>query len=303
MNPHLTWNLAADVRQLVEYRFMVNALLAASVVAVMAAVVGWFMVLRRETFAGHTLSMMSFPGAAAAALAGLPLAAGYFAFCAAGALVIAGAAGVGGRRAPAQESAVIGTVGAAALALGFLGLSVYGGVLESLESLLFGSILGVTRGQLLTLAIVAVCVLSLLALAGRPLLFASIDEPLARARRVPVGSLSVAFLLVLGLAVAATAQITGVLLVFALLVAPAGIARELTPRIGAGLALSVLLGLVIAWVGLGLSYFTNYSPGFYVSTIALVLYAGARLLRGRLAVGPRRDAPEGPGALAPAGGR
>ena len=290
MNPHLTWNLAGDVRRLVEYRFMVNALLAASAVAVMAAVVGWFMVLRRETFAGHTLSMMSFPGAAAAALVGLPLAVGYFAFCTAGALVIAGASGVGGRRVPAQESAIVGTVGAVALALGFLGLSVYGGVLESLESLLFGSILGVTRGQVLTLAIVAVCVLALLAAAGRPLLFASVDEPLARARSVPVGSLSVAFLLMLGLAVAATAQITGVLLVFALLVAPAGIARELTPRIGAGLALSVLLGLVIAWVGLGLSYFTNYSPGFYVSAIAVVLYVGARLTRGRLAARSRRGA-------------
>jgi zinc/manganese transport system permease protein len=303
MNPHLTWNLVADVRQLVEYRFMVNALAAASVVAVMAAVVGWFMVLRRETFAGHTLSMMSFPGAAAAALAGLPLAAGYFAFCTAGALVIAGASGVSGRRAPAQESAVIGTVGAVSLALGFLLLSVYGGVLESLESLLFGSILGVTRGQVLTLAIVAVCVLSLLALAGRPLLFASIDEPLARARRVPVGPLSIAFLLVLGLAVAATAQITGVLLVFALLVAPAGIARELTPRIGAGLALSVLLGLVIAWVGLGLSYFTNYSPGFYVSTIAVVLYAAARLARGLSTARARRGGAGAREALGAAVGR
>jgi zinc/manganese transport system permease protein len=302
MNPHLTWDLAADVRQLVEYRFMVNALLAASVVAVMAAVVGWFMVLRRETFAGHTLSMMSFPGAAAAALVGLPLAAGYFAFCTAGALVIAGAAGVGGRRAPAQESAVIGTVGAVALAVGFLGLSVYGGVLESLESLLFGSILGVTRAQVLTLAIVAACVLALLAAAGRPLLFASVDEPLARARRVPVGSLSVAFLLMLGLAVAATVQITGALLVFALLVAPAGIARELTPRIGAGLALSVLLGLVIAWVGLGLSYFTNYSPGFYVSAIAVVLYASARLTRGLSTARARRGAPGAREALGGAAG-
>jgi zinc/manganese transport system permease protein len=303
MNPHLTWNLAVDVRQLVEYRFMVNALLAASVVATMAAVVGWFMVLRRETFAGHTLSMMSFPGAAAAALMGLPLAAGYFAFCTAGALVIAGASGVGGRRAPAQESAVIGTVGALALGLGFLLLSVYGGVLESLESLLFGSILGVTRGQVLTLAIVAVCVLSLLALAGRPLVFASIDEPLARARRVPVGGLSVAFLLTLGLAVAATAQITGVLLVFALLVAPAGIARELTPRISAGLALSVGLGLAIAWVGLGLSYFTNYSPGFYVSTIAVVLYAAARLTRGLSTARARRGGAGAREALGAAVGR
>jgi ABC-type Mn2+/Zn2+ transport system permease subunit len=76
----------------------------------------------------------------------------------------------------------------------------------------------------------------------------------------------------------------------------------LTPRIGAGLALSVGLGLVIAWAGLGLSYFTNYSPGFYVSTIAIVLYAGARLMRGRLAARSRRGGPDTPGAFAAAAG-
>jgi zinc/manganese transport system permease protein len=279
MNPRLTLDLPSDVHQLLAYPFMVNALEAASVVAVMAAVVGWFMVLRGETFAGHTLSMMSFPGAAAAALAGLPLAVGYFAFCGVGAVIIAGAAEISGPASHSQRSAIIGTVGAAALAVGYLLLSLYGGVLESLESLLFGSILGVTRGQVLTLTLVAGCVLAFLALAGRPLFFASVDGPLARASRVPVRSLAVAFLLVLGLAVAATVQITGVLLVFALLVAPAGIARELTPRIGLSLALSVLLGLLIAWVGLGLSYYTNYSPGFFSTTLAIVMFALARAAR------------------------
>lgn len=279
MNPHLTFDLPSDVHQLLAYPFMVNALEAASVVAVMAAVVGWFMVLRGETFAGHTLSMMSFPGAAAAALAGLPLAVGYFAFCGVGAVIIAGAAEVAGPARQSQRSAVIGAVGAGALAVGYLLLSLYGGVLESLESLLFGSILGVTRGQVLTLTLVAGCVLAFLAVAGRPLFFASVDGPLARASRVPVRSLAVAFLLVLGLAVAATVQITGVLLVFALLVAPAGIARELTPRIGLGLALSVLLGLLIAWLGLGLSYYTNYSPGFFSTTLAIILFALARAAR------------------------
>jgi zinc/manganese transport system permease protein len=279
MNPHLTFDLFSDVRQLLEFGFMVNALEAASIVAVMAAVVGWFMVLRGETFAGHTLSMMSFPGAAAAALVGLPLAAGYFAFCGVGAVIIAGSAGAGGSVNQAQRSAVIGTVGAAALAVGYLLLSVYGGVLESLESLLFGSILGVTRGQVLMLGVVAVGVLAFLAVAGRPLFFASVDGPLARASRVPVRALAVAFLLVLGLAVAATVQITGVLLVFALLVAPAGIARELTPRIGVGLGLSVLIGLLIAWVGLGLSYFTDYSPGFFSTTLAMALFILARAAR------------------------
>jgi zinc/manganese transport system permease protein len=96
---------------------------------------------------------------------------------------------------------------------------------------------------------------------------------------VPVRALTTAFLVVLGLAVAETAQITGILLVFALLVAPAAIARELTPRIGLGLALSVVLGLAIAWLGLALSYFTNYSAGFFTTSAAVVLFAGARAAR------------------------
>jgi zinc/manganese transport system permease protein len=279
MNPQLSPNLVSDLHQLLVYPFMVHALQAGSIVALMAAVVGWFMVLRRESFVGHTLSIMSFPGASAAALAGLPLAAGYFAFCGASALVIAGGSRTRARRDPAQESAVIGTVQALALALGFLFLSLDHGVLEGLETLLFGSILGVTSGQVLTLLLLAVGVLAFFALAGRPLLFASIDEDVARARGIPVRRLSVAFLLVLGLAVAATAQITGPLLVFALLVAPAATARELTPRVGLGLVLSVAIALLIVWLGLGLSYFTEDSSGFFVSSIALALYAGARGLR------------------------
>jgi zinc/manganese transport system permease protein len=283
MNPRLSLDLVSDVHQLLAYPFMVNALQAAGIVAVTAAVVGWFMVVRGEAFAGHTLSMMSFPGAAAAALAGAPLAWGYFAFCGGGALLIAGASRGGGRsgrgdrgRGPGRQAAVVGMVGAGSLAVGWLLLSLSGGVFESLDTLLFGSILGVTRGQVLTLGIVGLCALAFLCAAGRPLLFASVDRPLASANRVPVRALSVAFLFVLGFAVAATAQITGVLLVFALLLGPAAVARELTPRIGLGLGLSVVLGLVIAWVGLGLSYFTDWPPGFFVTSIALALFVLAR---------------------------
>ncbi len=279
MNPHLTLNLGSDVHQLLAYQFMANALQAAGIVAVTAAVVGWFMVMRRETFAGHTLSVMSFPGAAAAALAGVPLAWGYFAFCGAGALIVAGSSRRRPRRGHGQQAAVVGVVGAGALAVGYLLLSLYGGVLESLESLLFGSILGVTRSQVLTLGIVGACALAFLGVVGRPLFFSSVDGSLASASRVPVRSLSVAFLFVLGLVVAATAQITGVLLVFTLLLGPAAIARELTPRIGLGLALSVVLGLATAWVGLGLSYFTNYPSGFFMTSIAMALFAGARVAR------------------------
>jgi zinc/manganese transport system permease protein len=278
MNPHLSPDLLSDVDQLLAYPFMVNALQAGTIVAVMAAPVGWLMVLRRQSFAGHTLSVMSFPGAAAAALLGVPLALGYYAFCVVGALAIAGASGVRARRSRARESAAIGTVQALALALGFLFLSLYEGVLEGLDTLLFGSFLGVSRGQVLTLLITAVAVLAVLVAIGRPLLFASVDETVARAAGVPVGALSVLFLVVLGLAVAATAQITGALLVFALLTAPAAAAQRLTSRVGLGLALSVLIALAVTWVGLGLSYFTNRPVGFFITTVALVVFvlAGAR---------------------------
>ncbi|MGI8428168.1 MAG: metal ABC transporter permease [Solirubrobacteraceae bacterium] len=277
--PHLSLNPLTDLRQLTTFPFMVNALQAGTIVAVMAAVTGWFMVLRRQSFAGHALATMSFPGASAAALAGLPITSGYFVFSTLGALIIAAASRTGGRRGFAQESAVIGAVQAFGFAAGFLFLSLYHGVLESLETLLFGSFLGITRGQVLTLLVIAAAALTFFGFAGRPLLFASVDEDVARAQGVPVRGLAIAFLLMLGLAVAATAQITGVLLVFALLVAPAAAAQQLTTRVGLGMALSVAIALAVTWVGLGLAYFTNDPVGFFITTLAFALYVLARALR------------------------
>jgi zinc/manganese transport system permease protein len=268
----------SDLQQLTAYPFMVNALEAGTIVAIMAGIAGWFKVLRRETFAGHTLSVMSFPGATAALLIGVPAAAGYFVFSGAAAVMI-GLASAGAGRHRGAESAVTGTVQAFGLACGFVFLTLYQGVLAGYENLLFGSFLGITRGQVLTLAIVAVLTLAFFALAGRPLLFASVDEPVARSSGVPVRRVSAAFLVVLGLAVAATAQITGVLLVFALLVAPPATAQLITPQIGASLGLSVLLGVVITWIGLALAYFYNYPVGFYITTVAFAVYVIARIAR------------------------
>jgi zinc/manganese transport system permease protein len=283
--PRLSLNPITDFNQLTAFPFMVNALEAGTIVAVMAGVVGWFMVLRRETFIGHTLATMSFPGASGAALVGLPVAAGYFVFAGVGALVIAAASHRDGRPDETQRSAVIGTVQAAGLAAGFVFLSLYSGILESLESLLFGSFLGITQGQVLTLLAVAAGALAFFPVAGRRLLFASVDADVARAGGVSPRGLATVFLVILGLAVAATAQITGVLLVFALLVAPAATAQQLTGRFGAGLALSVALAVIVTWVGLGLAYFTVYPVGFLVTSSAFALYAGAR---GARAVRERR---------------
>jgi zinc/manganese transport system permease protein len=269
----------SDLNQLTEYPFMVNALEAGTIVAIMAGVVGWFMVVRRETFAGHTLSVMAFPGAAGALLVGLSAPIGYFAFAGLAALAIGATSGTSSSRDRAQESATTGTVQAFGLACGFLFLSLYQGVLANYESLLFGTFLGITRGQVLALALVAAAALGLLALAGRPLLFASLDEGVAKARGVPTRMLGIGFLLLLGLAVAETAQITGALLVFALLVAPPATARLITPRIGASLLLSVVLGVATTWVGLALAYFYDYPAGFYITTVAFVLYVLARIGR------------------------
>jgi zinc/manganese transport system permease protein len=274
--PHLGWNPLSDIGELVEYHFMINALLAGGVVAVMAGAAGWMMVLRRETFAGHTLSLMAFPGATAAALIGVPAALGYFAFCGAGAVAI-GRLSVSGSRSWSEQSAGIGAVQVAALAAGFLFVSLYGGVLGDLENRLFGTFLGVSDAELLTLVAVAGAVLLVLAALGRPLLFASVDPEVAGARGVPVARVSSAFLLLLGMTVAATSQVTGVLLVLALLVGPAASAQAITARPGASLALTLVLGLLVAWLGLGLSYFSVYPAGFFIATISFVVYLLARL--------------------------
>lgn len=274
----LSWNLVTDVRELLTYPFMVNALEAGTAVAVMAGAIGWFMVLRRQTFAGHTLAVIAFPGAAGASLAGLPLAAGYFGACVAGALALAGVS-ADRSGSHSRESAATGTVQAFALGLGFLFVGLYHGLLNGLDALLFGTFLGITGTQAQTLMGVAAGALLLLAVAGRPLLFASVDGDVARAAGVPVRALSLGFLLLLGLAVAATSQITGALLVFALLVAPAATAQQLTARPLRGLVLSVAIGLVVTWLGLALAYFSIYPAGFFITSLAFAAYVSARVVR------------------------
>jgi zinc/manganese transport system permease protein len=118
-----------------------------------------------------------------------------------------------------------------------------------------------------------------LAVIGRPLLFASIDPDVAAANRVPVRALSVAFLVLLGLAAAEASQITGTLLVFALLVMPAATAQVLTARPAASLALTVLIGLGITWTGLAVAYYSPYPIGFFVTTFGFAAYVLAQAAR------------------------
>ena len=278
MNPQLTWNLISDVQQMWAYPFMVTALRAGTVVAVVAGVVGWMMVLRRESFAGHTLAVVGFPGAAAAAWFGVATGYGYFAACvgAAAAIALLPAPTRGGGLAGfSEESAVIGTIQALALATGLLFVSLYHGFLSGLTNLLFGAIAGVSARQLDVLTIVGLGCLIIMVAIGRPLLWASIDPETASVNGVPTRLVAGLFLLVLGVAAAGASQITGSLLVFALLVAPAAAAFRLTAHPGAGIAISVLIALAVTWAGIGLAFYSPYPIGFWVSSLAFGIYLAA----------------------------
>lgn len=270
MNPQLSWNLVSDIRQVLQFPFMVNAFRAGTIVAVLSGLVGWFMVLRKQSFAGHTLAVVGFPGAAGAVLVGASATYGLFVFAIVAALLIAAVpAGLG------EQSAVTGTVQAFAMACGFLFLSLHGGFLASVNALLFGSFLGITTQQVLVLLLAAAVALAVLAGLARPLLFASVDPGVAGARGVPVRALSLGFLVLLGVAAAEASQITGTLLVFALLVVPAAAAQRLTPSPLRSVVLTVLLGVAISWLALFLAYFIDYPVGFFLTAIAFVVYLAA----------------------------
>jgi len=284
VTPGFSWNLLADIQDMWSYPSMVSAFRAGTVVAVLAAAVGWFMVLRRQSFAGHTLALVGFPGAAGAVWLGLGAVTGYFVFCIGAALVIA-ALPAGTRQGYGEESAAIGTVQTFALASGMLFVALYKGFLNGTNALLFGSFLGITQRQVSVLAVFAVLALAVLAVIGRPLLFASVDADVARANGVRTRLLGTVFLVLLGAAAAEVGQITGVLLVFALLVLPPATAQLLTARPGRSLALSVGLALVVVWVALFVAWYSPYPIGFWLTTIAFGLYAltqGARYLRARV---------------------
>jgi len=294
-DPPWSWNLVADLHEMLSYPFMVNAFRAGTIVAIVAGVVGWFMVLRKQTFAGHTLAVSAFPGATAATLLGVSATAGYFSFALAAAIVIAFASrpSRGHRGGINEESAVVGTVQAFVLACGFLFARLYPGFLNSVNAPLFGSSFAITNTQVVTLGLVAVAVLAVLATIGRPLLFSSIDPDVAAARGVGVRAQGFVFLVILGAAAAEASQIAGALLVFSLLVMPAATAQRLTARPATSVTLAIVFGLLATWGGLFLAYYQPYPLGFCISSFSF----GGFLLA-HLFTAPRRRRPERPMAAA-----
>jgi zinc/manganese transport system permease protein len=270
--------------ELFQHEFVQNAFLAGTIVALVTAVIGYFVVLRAQAFAAHGLSHMSFAGATGAVLCGISALVGMLT------LTLLAALGMGalGERVRGRD-VEIGMVLSFALGLGVLFLSLDTQYASATVSVLFGSILSVTRRDVLITLGCGMATLLLLALLFRPLLFASIDPEMAQARGVPVRLLSIVFLLLLAITVAEAVQVVGVLLVFALLIAPAASAECLMRQPFLAIALAMVLGLLFTWGGLALAFASHFPVSFYIATLAsLTYFASARFSR---FLAPRRDKP------------
>jgi zinc/manganese transport system permease protein len=249
------------------YDFMQNAFAAAGIVAVLCGLVGFFLVLRSQTFAGHALSHVGFAGATGAVLIGVsPLW---------GLLVMTMVAGIGmgllGERLQ-QRDVAIGMVLAMSLGLGLLFLNFYTAYATQVTTLLFGNVLAIDRATIWSLLSLTILAIAALVVMARPLLFASLQPELAEARGVSLRLISVLFLGLVALAVAECTQIVGVLLVFTLMVGPAASAQRLTTRIWTGVSLSIVLALTEAWLGLALAYETDLPTTFWITALSSAIY-------------------------------
>ena len=268
-----SWNVLDDLATIFQYAFMRNAFAAGTIVAVIAGVVGYFVVLRSLSFAGHALSHIGFAGATGAVVLGVNPIFGLLAF------TVGSALGMGAMGKRLQERDVaIGIVLAWTLGLGVLFLSLYTGYATEAYALLFGEILGISQRDVLVTLLAGVITLLAVAALYRPLLFASLDEEVAEARGVPVRFLSVVFMVILALAVSEAVQVVGVLLIFALLVTPAAIAGRLTAHPARALLLAVILALLFTWGGLTVAFYSPYPVSFFITTFAFGTYLLVRLL-------------------------
>jgi zinc/manganese transport system permease protein len=251
--------------------FMVDTWIVAVVVAVVAGMVGFFVVLRGASFVAHALPNGSFAGAAGAALVGTSTLLGLAVFALLGALGIAGL----GRRG--RHDVVTALVLVMMLALGALFLDLSSDYAPAVYSLLFGEVLGISPAELVpTIGLAAVCVVAL-AVLYRPLLLSSVLPEAGEARGVQAGRVELAFLLIVALATAMTIPVVGTLLVFSLMIGAPAAARAICRRPGTTLALSVAIALLAVAVAIVGSYQTDYPVGFFVGTVSAACYVLGRV--------------------------
>jgi len=271
--PPFTLNLWLDIQQMLQYNFMQRAIIIGTILSIIAGIVGTFVVLRHQAFAGESLSDVAFTGSIGGAALGInPL------ITLLGTTIVAALAMGGlGERLRGRDVA-IGTVLAWILGLGDLFLVLFSqhttttGTGFSGVTILFGNLLGTSAEEIHIIGWVSVGVFAAMIVIARPLLFASIDSEVAAARGVPVRMLGIAFILLLAITVSMATLAVGALLVFALVLLPAAIVQSLTLRPYIALAFSAGLAVLITWVGIVISFYTSFPASACVSLLAFILY-------------------------------
>ncbi len=250
--------------------FMVGAWEVASVVAVVAGLVGFFVVLRGSAFVAHAVPNGSFAGAAAATLIGANTLIGLGVFALLGALGI----GVLGRRG--RHDVVTALALVMMLGLGALFIQLSSEYAPEVESLLFGEVLGISSNQVApTVALALVCVAAI-ALLYRPLMLSSLLPEVGEARGVSSFRIELCFLAVVALVSTMTVPVVGTLLIFSLMIGAPAAARSLTDRPLVAMALSVVVALITVWSAIAASFETDYPVGFFVGSVSAGAYALGR---------------------------
>lgn len=281
--PPFTLNLWLDIHVILSYDFMRQALLAGTILSIVTGLVGYFVVLRHQAFAGEALSDVALTGALGGAVLGINPFVSLICTTATVALIM----GRFGERLRGRD-VVVGTVLAWVLGLGALFLNLFNAKVSGMGTgmsgvtVLFGNILGTSTDQVRSIALVSVVAIIVLLLIMRPLLFASLDPDVAAARGVPVRTLGLGFMVLLAVTVSEATMAVGALLVFALLLLPAAIAYRIVSRPFAALALSAVLAVTFTWLGIAIGFYTGYPSSVCISLLAFVSYVIAVGGSGRL---------------------
>lgn len=255
---------------------MQHAFEAGTLVALVAGIVGYFVVLRRSSFAAHALSHIGFAGAAGAVLCGISPVVGMLAFTTIG--------GVGmtvlSPRA-SDRDVQIGIVLSFMLGLGVLFISLYTGYATEAYSILFGEILGISTVDVLVTIGATIAIVCVIAIVYRPLLFASLDEDVAEAKGLHMRMLGIVFMVLVAIATSVAVQVVGVLLIFSLMVTPAATAQRLAKRPWRAIVLSMIISLSATWLGLTIAFYEPYPVSFFITAIVFVIYVLVRFVQSR----------------------
>jgi zinc/manganese transport system permease protein len=268
------WNLWTDFQDMWQYTFMQHAFEAGTIVAIVAGIIGYFVVMRRLSFAAHALSHVGFAGAAGAVLISINPFFGLLLFTSGGGLAMAAL----GRKANTQD-VQIGTVLAFMLGLGVLFINLYKGYATEAYSLLFGEILGISSGDVIVTLVAGIFIIATVMLLYRRLVFTSLDEDVAEAKGISMLGMGIAMMLLIAVATSIAVQVVGVLLIFALLVTPAAVAQRLARRPSQGIAISVSIALFATWFGLFTSYYLPYPVSFFITTLVFIIYVSVRIFQ------------------------